>query len=173
MTAEEEALLVGYLTETGEITGPEDFSGWYSTVRDGSESGEAEYREVLALAGSWWRGYRRGRAAAQPGPRQVAAPERHYHVMAYRDRRRPDKPLPLIAVPVSGGYRSRSSAYLAASRRQGRYALFGGAGGAARWSPGRGMTRGRRPRRCVVHGGVHGPCPGFGVGPAPAMQYGA
>ncbi len=118
MTPEEEALLVSYLTETGEITGPDDFSGWYSTVRDGSESGEAEYREVLALAGSWWRGYRRGRAAAQPEPRQVAAPQRHYHVMAYRDRRRPEKPLPLIAVPVSAGYRSRSSAYLA-SRRQG------------------------------------------------------
>ncbi len=119
MTPEEEALLVSYLTETGEITGPADFGEWSSTVRDGSESGEAEYREVLALAGSWWRGYRRGQAAAQPGPRQLTAPHPHYHVMAYRDRRRPEKPLPLIAVPVSAGYRSRSSAYLAASRRQG------------------------------------------------------
>ncbi len=120
MTPEEEALmLVTYLLNAGEIKRQEDFSDWCSTVRDGSESGEAEYREVLALAGSWWSGYRQGRAAAQPEPRQLTAPHPHYHVMAYRDRRRPEKPLPLIAVPVSAGYRSRSSAYLAASRRQG------------------------------------------------------
>ena len=119
MTPEQEALLVTYLLDAGEIKRREDFSGWYSTVHDGSESGEAEYREVLAMAGSWWSGYRRGRAAAQPEPRQLATPGPHYHVMAYRDKRRPEKPLPLIAVLVSAGYRSRSSAYLAASRRQG------------------------------------------------------
>ena len=119
MTAEEEApLLVTYLLHAGEIERQEDFSGWYSTVRDGSESGEAEYREVLALAGSWWSGYRQGRAAAQPEPRRLAASHPHYHVMAYRDKRRPDKPLPLIAVPVSAGYRSRSSAYLASRRTE-------------------------------------------------------
>ncbi len=46
MTPEEEALLVSYLLEAGEIMGPEDFRGWYSTVRDGSESGEAEYQPL-------------------------------------------------------------------------------------------------------------------------------
>ena len=37
---------------------------------------------------------------------------------------------------------------------------------------GRGMTWRRRPRRCVVHDVTYALRPGFGVGPAPAMQYG-
>ena len=35
------------------------------------------------------------------------------------------------------------------------------------------MTWGRRPRRCVVHDVTYALCPGSGIGPAPAMQYGA
>ena len=77
MTAREEQLLTAYLLSTGEIEEAGHFTGWYAAVRNGSAGGEVEYKEVLALAGAWRRGFHQGYVAAQEPPEAdaVAPPE--------------------------------------------------------------------------------------------------
>ena len=89
MPAGEEQLLKAYLLSTGEIEEAGHFTGWYAAIRNGSAGGEVEYKEVLALAGAWRRGFHQGYVAAQEPPeaQRLPRPRRHYHVQAYRLKR--------------------------------------------------------------------------------------
>ena len=90
MTAGEEQLLTAYLLSAGEIEEAGHFPGWYTAIRNGSAGGEVEYKEVLALAGAWRRGFHKGYAAAREPPeaQRLPRPRRHYHVQAYRLKQR-------------------------------------------------------------------------------------
>ncbi len=123
MTDEEEQLLTAYLRNTGEITELDDFNGWYAVVRNGSDAGEAEYKETLGLARAWRQGFYQGVAAAQEAEdapeadRLARRSTRHYHVAAYRRESAPDTPVKgLVALTLTAGYLSRSAANRAAWR---------------------------------------------------------
>ena len=119
MTAGEEQLLTAYLLSTGEIEEAGHFTGWYAAIRNGSAGGEVEYKEVLALAGAWRRGFHQGYVAAQEPPEAegLPRPRRHFHVQAYRLKREPERPIKNLAITtVTGGYLSRSAANRAAWR---------------------------------------------------------
>ena len=63
MTHEEEQTLTIYLGYAGVLTEDYGFEDWSKEVRDGSDEGEAEYKEILARAqaclSGCYRGYNR------------------------------------------------------------------------------------------------------------------